>query len=228
MRLILLIICFLVSFWSSAQETKHRIIWYLPAHETVVNGIAIGPIFEGLDYIKNDSSKSKVNGIVVEILGFGLIMPLMPKSPFFPIDTTQIDTVLYGKTDVIKGVNGLVVSPGGFALNAYVNGINISGIGTSTIQSNGISMAMIGSHFRANGITAHMFNEVVRIYGCQIGLFNHAYLLKGLQLSAVNTSTITKGVQVGLINKTDRLKGIQIGLWNENDKRKTPLINWSF
>lgn len=217
----------LFCFSSYAQENKQRIVWFLPSVNTTINGIGIGPIFEPLDYPQRDTTNTLVNGLAIEIIGFGIVMPLFPKSSFFPVDTTRLDSILYAKLKISKGINGLIISPGGHIGETKVNGVNLSGIGTETLISNGLSFGMICSHFRVNGLTIAVFNESVRHYGAQLGFSNAAHLNKGVQIGAFNDVADIRGVQIGAFNKAEKLKGVQIGLWNINQKRKFPIINWS-
>ena len=211
-----------------SQEIKNRVIWYLPASNTKINGIGAGLSINSLDFEKADTVKTQVNGLAIELIGIGVLLPLTPKSPRFPIDSTRIEGEL--KDPILSNypINGIAISPGGLWCEAIVNGINISGIGTVTDMVNGFTIAFFQSHQRINGLSLSLGDEAIRHYGLHVAGWSEIYLLKGVQLGLFNTSEETHGLQLGILNESKKLRGFQIGLWNVNRKRKLPLINWSF
>jgi hypothetical protein len=206
----------------NAQELKKRVFWYLPASNTQINGIGAGLTFSSLDFMKADTTKTNVNGLAIELIGMGVIVPLLGKTPLFPVDSNRIYDLLYEPISSNYRINGMAISPGGLFCGATVNGLNLSGIGSITDRINGFTMAIFQSHARVNGLSISLGDEAIRHYGVHIAGWSEIYLLKGLQLGALNDGEITHGLQMGLINKTKKLKGIQIGLWNSNRKRKLP------
>lgn len=201
----LLFIVFLL-FTAILHGQKNRFpLWFTPmdCHTSTIHGIAIGA-FSGAGLRCDTSVTHCVNGLQVEIFGFGLLGPLMcaPRQP------------VAKKVREFR-VNGIVISGFGFfGPKDAINGINLSGISTECNHMNGLSACML--------ISYHQY-----LNGISISLFNGSHTANGLQVGLMNYAQQSKGLQLGLVNRSDNLKGFQIGLWNLNSKRSLPLFNFS-
>ena len=205
----LLLVCVSSSF---AQKRKNVFpIWSYQARNLNISGISVGfgTLWENDEAPRNTNT----NGIKLELIGTGILIPLKPDNAF-PVDNDS-------------------------ALNSYqeqprserINGISLTGTGTvCNCVVNGASAALFWKmEYIVNGISASvMFNTSQIHNGVQAGLFNLSYIGRGLQIGAINGSERFSGVQIGLVNGSKKTRGIQIGLWNINERRKFPIINWNF
>lgn len=143
--------------------------------------------------------KVTTNGIKIELLGMGFLVPLAPGAPH-PVTEHELDSLKKNPDSI---VNGLEISLSGTATcnQGIVTGISAGYIGQVHLQVNGLSVSMIG---------------------------NFAGEHNGLQLAASNWAGVMNGFQIGLINRCFNGKGIQIGLWNVNPERSMPFINFHF
>jgi hypothetical protein len=220
----LTLIFFLFSIEANSQSLKIRnILGVIPAHNTQINGLAIGLPINALTP-KNDSTiETRVNGLCIELIGLGLVLPMVGSDPILTEkpevyqNPVLVDSILNLKTIENYKINGVVISGGGLAgHNIAVNGLNISILNTLTSKTNGLSAVA-------------MFNMCKVMNGVSISLLgNSSIKTKGVQIGIFNTSIILNGLQIGVFNSTNQLKGIQFGLWNKNSKRKLRIINWSF
>ncbi len=137
--------------------------------------------------------------------------------------------VLKNKRETVNGIN--FGGTGDFLENGFVNGLNLNGVGSYYVRTNGISVA-------------GFFNCLEINNGLQIGLWNFGYISNGMQVCLIGNSTSKvngiqiggfnqagdhlKGMQIGLVNKATQANGIQIGLWNKIGDRGLPLVNGSF
>jgi hypothetical protein len=209
LKTILTVLTLFVLFQTQGQITKRRnLIWVLPSVDTKINGIAGGLALTS--FKDNDSQPTTiVNGLSVELIGLGLLVPLAPSHPFYGendkllANETHLDSTIATYSREKYRVNGISISSGGVAGNDIaVNGLNISGLNTLTAKTNGLSICVFA---------------------------NFSAILNGVSIAGLyNSSLQTKGLQVGLFNTTKRLRGFQIGLWNKNEKRQAPFINWNF
>lgn len=146
-------------------------------------------------------SKQTVNGINIEIIGYGWV------TPFLAMDNSNY------VREINQKINGLSI--GGTIMNQLVNGIVISPT-ISTIN-------------KVNGIQISLFNfSLIKTNGAQIALTNYGNQNNGITIGGFNWSHKSNGVQIGIINKSKSLKGFQFGLININQQRTLPLINWVF
>lgn len=208
---------------TTAQNLKEKSgVRYIPAYNTKVNGIAGGLTINGLRQPNDSTVSTIVNALSIELLGLGLLLPIVPSSPIYTDADSLYNSELFVDS-VVKSynspryiINGLLLSPGGVAgYDVEVNGANISGINTLTSKVNGISTSIM---FHISGI----------VNGVAIGgIANSAIQIKGLQISIFNEAIKVQGLQIGLFNSTKFLKGVQIGLWNKNSRRRLPIINWN-
>lgn len=209
MKTILTVLTLIVFIQTHGQITKRRnLVWVLPAVDTKINGLATGLILSSLK--DNDSQPTTiVNGLSVELIGLGLLIPLAPSHPFYSnnpkllANNTYLDSIISTYTRDKYRVNGISLSSGGLTGNEIaVNGLNLSGFNTLTAKTNGLSVCVFA---------------------------NFSAILNGVSIAGLYNSTLqTKGLQVGLFNTTKRLRGFQIGIWNKNEKRQTPFFNWNF
>ena len=182
---ILLVFLGLISPAYGQINKDRNIIWYIP------------------------SSDTRINGISFEIIGLGLLLPIVPSSLIydedeeFYKDKNNMDSLVNSYSFPKYLINGLAISPGGVAgYDLYLNGVNLSGLNTLTGKMNGVSLCL---------------------------MFNISGVVNGVSIGGIGNNSIqTKGLQIGVFNKTKRLRGFQMGLWNVNNKRSLPLINWNF
>lgn len=202
-------ICVLLVFFTihaNGQIKKNKsIVGFIPAINTRINGLALGLALQSL-LNDNDSTLTYINGISVEIIGFGILVPLSPSSPVyfekesFYENDNKLDSLVNSYDSLNYKINGLSISTFGIVgHNLKINGINLSGFCTLTGKMNGLSVSL---------------------------LMNFSDVVNGISIGLINTTIQSKGIQIGLYNQTKRMKGLQIGLWNVNEKRSFPFINW--
>lgn len=198
------------SSFSYCQEIKKKNyfpIWTYHKENININGISIGLGSFG-DKIMNTNT----NGIKIELIGLGIAMPLIPRSPIADNDSTYVKIA---KGPISEKINGISISAAGTACNCINNGLNFGLIGNLNFQVNGIT---------ASGV----MNLTQKLNGIQLSAFNESYYMNGIQVGLTNHAGRASGIQIGIYNKAKHLKGIQIGFWNENEKQKFPIINWNF
>ncbi len=188
-----------------------------------ITGVSFG-LFAGLS---EKHINVITNGLRLELIGTGLLLPLAPHAPVYK------DENLIPLKDVVfaEKINGLNLSGSGtIGDDCIVNGVTLGTIGQYLYATNGASISILCNVTeKQNGLQLSMFNDVHKGNGLQIGVSNDAVSYKGLQLAVItNSVNKSRGLQVALFNKSKDLKGVQLGLWNVNQKRKLPLINWNF
>ncbi len=210
-KLIIVIVIFqlftLASLSEEVERKNYFPIWTFHQGNINIYGISVGFLS-----FPRELSNTKTNGIRLELIGSGLILPFA-RSFFF----TGNDSVV-SRLEVptrAETISGLSLSPLGTVCNCYTSGISISGIGQYNFQVNGISSSLL-------------INFAAIHNGIQIAAFNQTYISNGLQLGIANYSSEVKGIQIGIWNITTVLNGIQIGFWNVSDERSLPFINWNF
>lgn len=202
----IIILLTLKSFSQEIQRKNHFLFWTYHQKNANTQGISLG-----LGSFK-ESMNNYTNGLKIELIGMGILLPLIPKSPIADSETEYENLM---KTPISERINGIVVSGAGTVCDCTTNGINIGLIGHTNRKLNGISIALV-------------INIAQKNNGIQVSAFNESFYMNGLQVGLTNYSYNTNGLQIGLMNTSKKLKGIQIGLWNANQKRKFPLINWNF
>lgn len=221
MRLRLTIVSVLFLTNSFGQSKVILPVWTFNTKDTKVFGLSLG--YTTTERIQNVNT----NGVRFELLGLGILLPLIPDAPIAKNDSTHN---LYMKVPYTERINGLSLSPIGSGCDCKVNGLNIYGVGSITRQVNGISASIVMNIAEVqNGIQGSIFfNWTYNTTGIQASFISNTNFgtVQGLQISAQNFTNQLKGVQIGLYNKTTKIKGLQIGLWNVNEKRKFPLINF--
>jgi hypothetical protein len=212
----------ILSLTSSYGQSKTRLpIWTFNTTDTEVYGLSLG--YTTTEKINNVTS----NGLRFELIGFGILLPLIPDSPISDSDSAH-NAVM--ERPYAERINGINLSPLGTGCNCKVNGLNIYGMGSIIRQVNGITMSLAMNMTEVqNGLQASIFfNATYNLTGLQAAFIGNSNsgTVKGIQIAAVNETQNLRGVQIGLLNKTKNIKGLQIGLWNVNEKRKFPLINF--
>lgn len=212
----------LCSFSQGIKRKNYLPIWTFHQDSINIQGVSVG-----LWSVNSKPRFTNTNGIKLELIGIGIIMPLIPSSPIVENDSSF--KILQLKP-LSERINGLSLSASGTICHCLTNGISAGFIGQINFQVNGISSSLLMNFSQKhNGIMTSMFNESYFLNGVQIGLLNYNYKTKGIQIGILsNGSKEIKGLQIGLYNKSENLKGVQIGLWNVNQKRKLPFFNWNF
>jgi hypothetical protein len=187
---------------------------YFPIWSFHQDSISIHGISVGLWSFNSEPRHTNTNGIKLELIGIGMLIPIAPRSPIVETDSAF---AALNNEPLSERINGLNLSTSGTLCHCLTNGLAAGFIAQINFQVNGISTAvMMNFSQKHNGImaAAHL---------------NDAYYMNGLQVALFgNSANELKGVQIGVLNKANKLKGIQIGLWNVNQKRKLPFINWNF
>lgn len=216
-----LIFLFLFASLLASSQNKFRLpIWTFHDNNTTIAGLSFGLT----------STEKRVNvksiGLHFELLGLGIIVPMMPSSPLK--DSFKYEEL--SKELISEKIYGLNISPFGTASNTIeISGISINGIASISRKTNGLSFSLLGNcaDITNGGQFGLIGNEVQIINGLQIAISNHARIKSnGLQLGGINYSQKHIGIQIGIYNKAKTLRGIQIGLWNVNSRQKFPIINW--
>lgn len=222
--LLVLALCFTFSFSAQSQNVKKK--WY-PAWTYHQDSININGISVGLLSIDDSARNTNTNGIKLELIGVGLIIPLVPKSPIVEntFDFEKLETQA-----ISERINGLSISGSGTSCHCLTNGVTAGLIGQINFKVNGISASLLMNFTqKQNGLMLGMLNDAYLMRGLQLGVGNNGYKTKGAQLGIIsNFADEMRGLQIGIFNKSKNLKGVQIGIWNVNQKRKLPLINWNF
>ncbi len=217
-------ILLLITFCSYGQVEERKD--YFPIWTYHQSGITIHGISLGLWSSLNAPKYTNTNGIKIELIGLGVLVPLIPRSPVAENDSTFLKLT---KEPISEIINGLSISASGAVCDCITNGISTGLIGQINFQVNGISSSIFMNFAqRHNGIQIAFFNESYYMRGLQLGISNYGVKSKGLQIGIGNSGTETRGLQLGLFNKSKKLKGVQIGLWNVSQNRKLPIINWNF
>lgn len=203
------------TMFSNAQSParkNHLGAWTYHQKNVNINGLSVGAFSEQGD--DRTGQNVHTNGIKIEALGLGILLPLIPTDP---IPTTEKEFRAIMSHPVSEQINGLNLSASGTVCDCLTNGISAGFIGQFTRQVNGISVSLFG-------------NLAQKHNGVQLALFfNESYAINGFQIAlSGNSGKRVRGLQIGLFNESDDLKGVQLGLWNKNQKRKMPLINWNF
>src|SRR6267378_704497 len=198
----------IVSLTSSYGQSKTRLpIWTFNTTDARVFGLSLG--YTTTEKIKNVSS----NGLRFELIGWGLLLPLIGSSPLADNDSLHNEVM---KKPYAERINGLNLSPLGVGCNCKVNGLNIYGVGSIIRQVNGISAGCIMNFAEIhNGLQASIY-------------FNSTYDSNGVQVAFISNSNVgtVKGLQIAAGNETKKIRGLQIGLWNVNEKGKRPILNF--
>jgi len=210
------------TFGQVAKKKNYFPLWTYHQKNINIHGISVG-----IGSIRGEPRYTNTNGMKLEIIGAGLVVPLMPESPVADDDSSF---EFLSKEPVSEKINGITLSAGGTVCDCITNGISLGMVGQINYQVNGISGSFFGVFSQvSNGIhAAGMFNQTYYLNGVQVALMNAAGKSKGIQLGGGNIAHQTSGLQIGIYNKTEKLRGIQIGIWNKNEKRSWPLVNWNF
>jgi hypothetical protein len=218
----------------SNHKTKFP-IWTFHQNNVTTHGLSLGlASWEG-DKPRNVNT----NGIKIEAIGLGLLVPLIPKSPVVETDSSFVKLK---KEPLSEKINGVALSASGTVCNCLTNGISAGFLGQINSYVNGVS-AILAFNFsqKNNGLMLAAFNDAYIMNGLQLGFSNNGFKSKGLQvgilsnsnrsisgmqLGTYNKSENLKGIQIGIFNVSEKTRGLQIGFWNINEKRSLPFINW--
>lgn len=223
---ILLSLFFFASFTNlygqKDDNSNYFPLWTYHQKDVNIHGISLG-----LWSFDSKPRYTNTNGVKVELIGVGLLMPLIPESPIAKTDSAFARLI---KEDLSERINGFNLSASGSVCHCLTNGLAAGAIGQIHHQVNGISTAgYLNFVQKQNGLMVAIGNDAYYMNGLQIGFWNQGVKTKGIQMGLVsNYAEKMRGVQMGLFNKSENFRGIQIGLWNVNQKRKLPLINWNF
>jgi hypothetical protein len=225
MRRLLIIFCAFLTLATNAQRSHRRNyfpIWTFHQDSIRIHGVSIGLLTDNVS-----PGNTLTNGMRIELLGLGFLLPLMPSSPVADSEEELESVFVRG---ISQKVNGINLSTTGTTGSCYVNGISAGAVGQILLQVNGVAVSgLMNLIQKQNGLMLAFFNHAYIINGSQMGCSNRATELCGLQLAAISNYALKgKGLQIGLINRCEELRGLQIGLWNVNQRRRMPLVNWGF
>ena len=209
-RILSFILFFAITFTAYTQNIEKKNyfpIWTFHQDSINIHGVSVG-----LWTINKEPKYTNTNGIKFELIGIGILFPLIPSSPIAINDSAFIKIQ---QKPLSEKINGLNLSLSGTYCHCLTNGLTAGSIGQINYQVNGVSTSLVMN-----------FSQIHN--GLMISLFNEAYYINGLQIGLSNIGFKTNGIQIGLFNKSKKMKGIQIGLWNVNGKRKFPIVNWNF
>ena len=208
------IIFFILAICSYGQNDNRFPIWTFHEKNVNIHGISVGLVSTGTS---ERNTNTNTNGIRLELIGIGILIPMIPNIPTF-------------EERYSERINGLNLSTLGTACDCLTNGISVGGVGQINYQVNRISLsAMINITQKQNGIMVATVNYSHTMNGLQLGFNNNGEEIKGVQVAlTINETEKMRGLQIGVVNKSENLRGIQIGIWNVNQKRRLPLINWNF
>jgi len=207
------ILFFVLTICSYGQNENRFPIWTFHEENVNIHGISVG-LWSTIISERNTNT----NGIRLEVIGLGILVPMIPDFPTFEEQRSE-------------RINGLNLSALGTVCDCLTNGLSIGAGGQINYQVNGISATIFGNVTQKhNGIMVALFaNWSDTMNGLQLGVINNNNSeANGVQIGAANDSEKMGGLQIGLFNKSKSFRGIQIGIWNVNQKRKLPLINWNF
>jgi hypothetical protein len=196
MKYVAPVLLLLLSFHAGAQKRKVIFpIWTFQQMNTTICGVSVG-LWSFSDTTRN----THTNGIRLSLIGEGIIVPFVPRSPLAENDSQLLAMKKGIPTEAINGINISGTGSGG----AYIiNGISVGMVGHLTQQVNGISASAINFAQIHNGIQVAIYNECYKMHGIQIGFENH--------------SKDTRGIQFGFWNVNERRK---LPLINWNFRRK--------
>ena len=219
---LVLLLFTLQSYGQVVKKKNYFPIWTFHKDSINIHGISIG-----LWSFSDEPRFTNTNGIKIELVGVGIGIPLIPRSPIVQSDSSFKKLK---QEQLSERINGFNLSASGTVCHCLTNGLTAGFIGQINFQVNGISSSLFMNFSQKhNGVMTAMFNDAYYLNGLQIGIGNSGYKTTGLQIGALSNGTKEmNGLQIGLFNRSEKLKGIQIGLWNVNQKRKLPLINWNF
>ena len=223
-KAILLCFMYFICYTSFAQNKTRFLVWTFHDDSTTIKGLSVG--FNQSFNI----AQVKVNGINFELLGLGIIAPLMPQSPIHA-DSSTLKKEFLSDT-VAMQINGVTISPLGSMCDCNINGLNVNGMASNANITNGLSITFFANFAQiANGVQlAVIGNDSAFMSGLQCSFLTNSSqsISKGVQIALFNVATIHNGFQIGVLNRAEHLHGLQFGLWNKNQKRSLPIINWNF
>ncbi|MEQ1732735.1 MAG: hypothetical protein ABL940_03630 [Bacteroidia bacterium] len=193
---------------TSVKKQRHRFpIWTYHQKNVTTHGVSLG-----LGSFADGTNSANTNGVKIELIGAGIVMPFIPQS-FVPTNDNDFSKDI--KDTLSEKINGIVISASGTVCDCRTNGLVLGAIFHYNTKVNGASISLA-------------MNEALINNGLQFGMFTNCYKMNGLQIGGKNHSYYTNGVQIGLYNISKHLRGFQFGLWNVNEKRSLPVVNWYF
>jgi hypothetical protein len=210
------------TFGQVIKRKNYFPIWTFHQDSINIHGLSVG------FWTAEKKRYTNTNGIKLELIGIGILIPIIPSSPIANSDSSFVKLVTKPLSERINGLN--LSSTGTVCHSCLTNGVAAGAVGQVNGQVNGFStLLMMNFVQKQNGFVIAGFNEAYIINGIQVGLSNYGHKTKGIQMAVIgNGSKQMTGLQIGLFNRAEKLRGIQIGLWNVNQKRKWPFINWNF
>ena len=189
------IIFFALTICSNGQINNRFPIWTFHEKNVNIHGISVGLLTSIIS-----ERNTNTNGIRLELIGLGILAPMIPDYPEFGNQRSE-------------RINGLSLSILGTVGDCLINGLSISA-GQIMYQVNGISFVMfMNLTHKQNGIMVSGFNESHTMNGLQLGFNNGSSKANGVQIAfLLNETEKMKALQIGLVNKSENLRSIQIGL----------------
>lgn len=168
-----------LSLLGQTDSVKVRFpIWTFHEDSVTTYGVSVG-------LASVDPKLVTTNGIKVELLGMGCLIPLIPGAPT-PVSESELDSL---KRHADSIVNGLELSLSGTFNQGIVTGISAGYIGQGHLQVNGLSVALIGNFAQEhNGLQLAASNWAGAMNGFQVGLINQCFGGKGIQIGLWNVN----------------------------------------
>ncbi|EOR96536.1 hypothetical protein ADIARSV_0265 [Arcticibacter svalbardensis MN12-7] len=142
-----------------------------------INGISAG-LYSGYGDFGESFVNVHTNGIRLEAIGMGVIIPLLPSSPISESEEQFKATM---STSPSEKINGFNLSSAGTICDCTTNGVSAGAIGQISRQVNGVSVSFVMNMAeKHNGIQLAMVNESFAMNGIQLGISNQAHRARGL------------------------------------------------
>ena len=163
-------------------------LWITPSPVGTITGVSIGPM---LTQNNMWGGAQRINGIAVDFIGLGLLMPLAPHHPIqHPLfgraqpDERQARTRIGGTT-----VNGILAAAAGPFLRR-VNGVGGSFLAGVAGDVRGVFVGGIWTMVsrRFVGVTGGGITHALHGDGVMIGAWTRVVDLQGVQVGAINNS----------------------------------------
>jgi len=222
MRIYLIVLLTLIASVANGQHRKLRFpVWTFHQKNVDIYGVSLGLASTG-SAVRN----TYTTGIKIEIIGLGLFVPLIPRSPVAEDDSAFHEIM---SEPLSERINGLSLSASGTVCNCDINGGSFGIMGQIHRKVVGISGAFFMNFSQVHhGIQSAFFNEAYQMRGLQIGVFTGSKDARGIQSGLFNVASQMRGMQIGVYNRSKDTRGIQFGLLNKNERRLFPIVNWNF
>ena len=222
MRIYLIVLLTLIASIANGQHRKLRFpVWTFHQKNVDIYGVSLGLASTGAA-VKN----TYTTGIKIEIIGLGLFVPLISRSPVAEDDSAFHEIM---SEPLSERINGLSLSASGSVCDCEINGGSFGIMGQIHRKVVGISGAFFVNISQVHhGIQSAFFNEAYKMRGLQIGMSNKSRDTRGIQLGLLTEAYRMRGLQIGVYNRSKDTRGIQFGLLNKNERRLFPIVNWNF